>query len=336
MSIISSFVGSGGNYSRSNDPVPVFSSNFYVWGSNQYGQLGTGDTVDVSPENRVLLDTNVTDFDAVSDSTVGPGAYQYAHCHYCKTDGSTYCMGTAPSGELGISDTQKLTPYQLPIYAKYVYTKGIYSKLAASDSVIYKWGGGWPILTLAYNTFLGGSDNLFTTPLRDYIISGDTIEPQNVMVRNRLNVRSGNVFKMQTYTRSYSTGVSSGKPVYSTFTYQVEDYRGSHFILNGKIYKIWFELEWGGIIQGIEYYNILDHGVDELVMTKNDWKCFASDVNKFGTSAGTAYDSNNELYTIDLNTGDYNRTIINGLYIDRLVTVNDIGVTSYYALGTPV
>ncbi|ODA89568.1 hypothetical protein ATY41_04645 [Leifsonia xyli subsp. xyli] len=108
----------------------------YAWGDNEYGQLGTGDTVNAHTPVKVMLPAGVK-FTALSSG--GPSAYAVGN------DGKTYAWGFNGYGQLGTDTTADAhVPVAVAVPAGVSFTAvsaGVSSAYALGDDrKTYAWG----------------------------------------------------------------------------------------------------------------------------------------------------------------------------------------------------
>lgn len=110
------------------------SSTLYSWGVNEYGQLGSGDTVAYNVEQ--LQVQNDADWQSVSAGHI--------HNLAVKTDGTLWAWGNNASGQLGIGPiNESLVPAQVGKSSGWVTVKSgtLYSLALKSDGSLWAWGG---------------------------------------------------------------------------------------------------------------------------------------------------------------------------------------------------
>lgn len=133
------------------------STELFCWGSNKHGQLGTGDTNDVSVPTRVPL-ANVKEVAAGGPPEDGEKG------HTCAIDAADnlYCWGLNTSGELGTGDFQDTNlPPVAPALAgaKKVAAGAAFTCAIGSDDKGVCWGAN------LYNQLGDGTGLTSTTPV---------------------------------------------------------------------------------------------------------------------------------------------------------------------------
>jgi alpha-tubulin suppressor-like RCC1 family protein len=135
-----SVVDSSGNYTQTYadfDDVFVprdlfLNSGLYVWGDNQEGALGLGDTVDRSTP---------TQFDSGSNWRYITGSF--ASSYAIKTDGSLWSCGTNTNGQLGVGDNlSRSSPVQVGSLKnwKEIGAADSFAFGIKTDGTIWAWG----------------------------------------------------------------------------------------------------------------------------------------------------------------------------------------------------
>jgi alpha-tubulin suppressor-like RCC1 family protein len=117
----------------------------WCWGSNQYGQLGTGDTDPRYEPTEVHLDSLGSDVGGIY-VPVGTGDVSSRTAFTCalKTDGTLWCWGNNEYGQLGTGDTRnRLTPVQVRELGADVHAASLGSGFACArknDYSLWCWG----------------------------------------------------------------------------------------------------------------------------------------------------------------------------------------------------
>ena len=145
-------------------------SCLYVWGLNNYGQLGTGDTV--SKYQPHVIDVHEWFGDGVGDLQIAGGQHHSVFCH----NGSVYVVGRKEYGRLGLGKEveEPHLPLKVPALTN---VSSVAAGVACSFAVTstgeaYSWGMGT-------NMQLGsGSDEDVWTPGR---VKGKNLENCHVL-----------------------------------------------------------------------------------------------------------------------------------------------------------
>lgn len=117
----------------------ILSGNVYCWGTNQYGQLGNGTTIDSLTPVKVMKESGVLAGKQVTDMF----AAQWHNC--ALSAGEVYCWGRNNRGQLGDgTTTDRSKPVKVGglLTGKTVTTVGgtYDSSCAIADGKIYCWG----------------------------------------------------------------------------------------------------------------------------------------------------------------------------------------------------
>jgi len=104
----------------------------WAWGSNNYGQLGLGDTTNRFTPAQIVTDTDWTSVEAGND-------YSFA----IKTDGTLWAWGNNVGGKLGLGDaTNRNVPTQIGIGTDWVavVAGSTHSLALKTDGTLWAWG----------------------------------------------------------------------------------------------------------------------------------------------------------------------------------------------------
>lgn len=114
-------------------PTPSYIYNLYTWGTNNYGQLGLGDTTNRSSPNQIGTQA----WSKVSNSNAASLAI--------KTDGTLWAWGQGGFGQLGLGNTTNYSsPKQIGAESNWsnVFSSGIALHVLAikTDGTLWSWG----------------------------------------------------------------------------------------------------------------------------------------------------------------------------------------------------
>lgn len=138
----------------------------WCWGSNAYGQLGVGDTMDRSTPTLVKLPTTV--------GRVGTGG-----TYTCAFDtlGAVWCWGNGASGQLGIGNTSNQSlPMQvsgLPAKVTQVWTGGAHACVLDTTNSLWCWGDN------QYGQLGTGNTTMHPTPVQPSTVPAQKIAGAN-------------------------------------------------------------------------------------------------------------------------------------------------------------
>jgi alpha-tubulin suppressor-like RCC1 family protein len=123
-------VAAGGSFSMALNS----SGSVYVWGQNNYGQLGTGNTTNLGVATKLASFTNV--------AFIAAGEY---HAIAVKKDGSVYSWGLNSSGQLGNTNTRNVSSPALVstlsgYFIKKVDCGNAHSIAVDSKGNVWTWG----------------------------------------------------------------------------------------------------------------------------------------------------------------------------------------------------
>lgn len=114
--------------------VVATDSNFWCWGDNRLGQLGTGNTQSSSRPVRI----------PALDGKVAKAATGSGHVCVQTNEGGLLCWGRNVDGELGVGDTSmRTTPTRVDIGrpSERLTTGGGFSCARGTDATLFCWGG---------------------------------------------------------------------------------------------------------------------------------------------------------------------------------------------------
>jgi len=108
----------------------------WMWGANNYGQLGTNHEKDQKTKAEVCRKEPTLIMEDVAD--VACGGY---HTLILKTDGTLWACGSNESGQLGIEEVaDQAVPVQVMTDVAAIAAGGVYSAAIKTDGTLWTWG----------------------------------------------------------------------------------------------------------------------------------------------------------------------------------------------------
>jgi hypothetical protein len=113
----------------------------WVWGYNQYGELGVGNTAIVYTPQKLTALSGVTVVD-IQVPTIDSNYVNYWHVLFLTSTGAVYSCGYNGSGQLGIANTTSQSTPQLLAKSNFtsIYAYNFYSAGIDSNGDLYTWG----------------------------------------------------------------------------------------------------------------------------------------------------------------------------------------------------
>lgn len=132
-------------------PTPSYLNYLNVWGRNNSGQLGLGNTTNYSSPKQLGSDTNWSSFSGFGSSTLS-----------IKTDGTLWGWGFNGVGQLGLGNTTSYSsPKQIGALTNWLKISTAYCVLAIkTDGTLWSWGQG------TYGQLGNGSTTSLSSPVQ--------------------------------------------------------------------------------------------------------------------------------------------------------------------------